>query len=68
MRWPSWLERWTGDREVLGSNPAVPTSLRNFGNSVYLALPVSFGRDTKSRRSLVSGVSATGSKIFHIGW
>ena len=34
-RWPSGLERWTGDRVVLGSNPAVATLLRNFGNSVY---------------------------------
>ncbi len=33
-------------------------SLRNFGNSVYPALPVSFGGDTKSRRSLLSGVYA----------
>ena len=29
-----WLERRTGDRGVLGSNPAGATSLRNFGNSV----------------------------------
>ena len=50
---------WTGagDRVVLGSNPAAATSLRNFGNSVYPALPVSFGGDTKSLRSgLLSGV------------
>ena len=31
------------------------TSLRNFGNSVYPALPVSFGGDTKIHRSLLSG-------------
>ena len=37
----SGLERWTGDRVVLGSNPAGATLLRNFGNSVYPALPVS---------------------------
>ena len=30
-RWPSGLERGTGDRVVLGSNPAATTSLRNFG-------------------------------------
>ena len=65
MRWPSWLERWTGNREVLGSNPTATTSLRNFGNSVYPALPVSFGGDTKNRQSLVSGVYARGSKIFN---
>ena len=29
-----WLERWTGDRVVLGSNPAAATSLRNFDNSI----------------------------------
>ena len=39
--------------------------LRNFGNSVYPALPVSFGGDTKSRRSLLSGVYARGSKRSH---
>ena len=37
-----WLERRTGDRGVLGSNPADSTSLRNFDNSVYSTLPVSF--------------------------
>ena len=56
---------WTGDRVVLGSNPAAATWLRNFGNSVYPALPVSFGADTKSRRSLLSGVYARGSKRPH---
>ena len=52
---PSGLERRTGDRVVLGWNPAGGTSLRNFGNSVYTALPVtvSFGGDTKSRWSLL---------------
>ena len=39
-RWRSWLERSAGDRVVLGSNPAAATSLRNFGNSIYPALPV----------------------------
>ena len=34
------------------------TSLRNFGNSVYPALPASFGGDTKSSRSLLSGAYA----------
>ena len=58
---------WAGDRTVSrpGSNPATVTSLRNFGNSVYRALPVSFGGDTKSRRSLLSGVYARGSKRSH---
>ena len=67
-RWPSGLERWTGERTVWGSNPTAENfSLRNFafGNSVYPALPVSFGEDTKSRQSLLSGVYARGSKIPH---
>ena len=48
---------WTGDRTVRpSSNPTAENfSLRNFGNSVYPALPVSFGGDTKNRRSLLSG-------------
>ena len=50
------LEHWTGNRVVLSSNHAAATLLRNFGNSVYPALPVSFGGDNKSRRSLLSGV------------
>ena len=45
--------------------PLRKTSLRNFGNSVYPALPGSFGGDTKSRRSPLSGVYARGSKISH---
>ena len=51
----SGLERWLGRATGWswpGLNPAAATSLRNFGNSVYPALPVSFGGDTKSRRSL----------------
>ena len=45
--------------------PLRTTSLRNFGNSVYPALPVFFGGDTKSRRSLLSGDYARGSKRSH---
>ena len=57
---------WTSDRVVLAvSNHAAATSLRNFDNSVYPALPVSFGEDTKSRRPLLSGVIARGNKISH---
>ena len=48
-----------------GFESAAATSLWNVGNSVYPALPVSFGGDTKSRRSLPSGVYARGSKISH---
>ena len=64
VRWPGGLERWTGDALVQGSNPAAAThSLRNFGFNP--ALPVSFGGDTESRRSLLPGVYARGSKISH---
>ena len=55
-RWPSGLERSTGDQTVEGSSPTAENfSLRNFGNSIYPTLPVSFGGDSKSRRSLLSG-------------
>ena len=64
-RWPSGLERWTSDRVVQGSNPSAATSLQNFGNSVYPALPVSFVGETKSCPSLLSGVYARGSKRSH---
>ena len=40
----------------MGSNPAAATSFRNFGNSVYPTLQVYFRGDTKSCRSLLSGV------------
>ena len=68
MRWPSGLERLTGDRTVEGSSPTAENfSLRNFGNSVYPALPLSFGGDSKSSWSLllVSGVYARESKRSH---
>ena len=59
-----WVKRLrTGDRFVLGANP----SLRNLDNSVYPALPVCFGGDTKRCRSLPSGVNARGSQISHTG-
>ena len=45
-----------GWRVVLSSNPADAASLCKVGNFVYPTLPVSFGGDTKSRRSLLSGV------------
>ena len=53
-RWPSGLERRTGDRVDLGSNPAGTTSLWNLGNSVYPTLPVSFGGDTNSHHTLLA--------------
>ena len=61
-QWPSGIERTPGDRVVMVSNPAGGTSLQKFGNSVYYALPVSFGGDTKSCRSLLSGPYTRGSK------
>ena len=68
-RWPSGLERWLGlatGRSRPGVRiPLRKTSLRNFGNSVYSALPVPFGGDTKSRQTLLSGVYVRGSKISH---
>ena len=63
----SGLEHCTGDRVVLGLNEAGATSLWNFDNSVYPSLLVSFGGDNKSRRSLLSGVYARGSKRSHTG-
>ena len=62
-----WLELRTGNREVLGSNPAGSTFFRNFDNSVYLTLPMSVVGDTKSRRSLLSGVYAREIKRSHTG-
>ena len=65
-RWPSGLERRPATGRSMVQVPLRKNfSLRNFGNSVYPALPVSFGRDSKSRRSLLSGVYARGSKISH---
>ena len=61
-----WLERRTGDRGVLGSNPGGAAS--EFGDSVYPTLPVSFGGDTKSSvPGLLSGVYSRGRKIPHTG-
>ena len=65
--WPSGLERWRPYGADRVRNPLRKTLLRNFGNSGYPALPVSFGGDTQSRGSLVSGVYGyvRGSKISH---
>ena len=40
---------------------------QNLGNFVHPTLPVSFGRYTKSRWSLLLGVYARGSKMSHTG-
>ena len=57
---------WRPDGSRPGSNPTAQNFASElFGNSVYPALPVSFGRDTKSCRSLLSGVYARGSNISH---
>ena len=56
---------WHGDRTFpAGFEPHFGKnfSLGNFGNSVYPYLPLSFGGDSKSRRSLLSGVNARGRK------
>ena len=44
-----WVMRWAGDRVVMGSNQDCWCNFANcnFGNSVYPALAVSFGGDTK---------------------
>ena len=76
-----WLSRPVGNGGCSGAQQTLPitliegqmlhcttsknVSLRNFGNSVYPPLPVSFGWDTKSRWSLQSGVYARGSKRTH---
>ena len=57
----------TGDRTVLAGFESHCGKLR-FGTLAIPftpALPVSFGGDTKSRRSLLSGVYARGSKRSH---
>ena len=43
-------------------NSCIPHFIKKIITSVYPALPVSFGGDTKSHRSLLSGVYASGSK------
>ena len=65
-------ERWshgkycrTANRGYGGSSHLPP--IRNIGIFVHLTLPVSFGRDIKSRWSLLSGVYARGSKRSHTG-
>ena len=56
------VERRTVNRGDGGSIP-----FRNLGNFFHLTLPVSFGRATKSRWSLLFGVYARGSKKSHTG-
>ena len=51
--WVRALNWRPGGPGLLGSHPAVATSLRSFGNAAYPVLPVYFGGDTKSRRSLL---------------
>ena len=58
-----WLERATDNPVVAGSNPA--EAVWKLWQSPLPTLPVSFGRDTKSRWSLLSGVYARGSKRSH---
>ena len=58
-----WLERATDNRVVVGSNPT-ETSWRLWRFSLP-HLPVSFGRDTNIRMSILSGVYAGGRYISH---
>ena len=62
-------ERRSGDRVVglLVAMPADGASHRTFGNSIYPTLPLTFGGDSKSRRSVLSGVYARGTKTSHTG-
>ena len=63
--WSCGIEHQVFDRRDRGSKP--PPPFRSLANFVYPALPVSFGRDSKSRWSLLSGVYARGSKRSHAG-
>ena len=63
----------TGDRTVrdgFESHCMRTTSLRNFGNSVYPALPVFFGGDARTIKavgpSYLAGVDARGSIRSHV--
>ena len=59
------VERRTVNRGDGGSIPPTAVSKRSISFTPHL--PVSFGRDTKSRWSLLSGVYDRGSKIVHTG-
>ena len=59
------VEHRTVNRGDGGSIP--PATVSKLSNFVHLTLPVSFGRDTKSQWSLLSGVYARGSKRSHTG-
>ena len=63
-----WLSGYSTRLIIEWSRVRIPLRpLGNFGNFLYPTLPVSFGRDTKRRWSLLSGVYARGSKISHTG-
>ena len=67
-RWLSgYLEHATDNRVVAAVRIPLRPFGGNFGNFLYPTLPVSFGRETKSRWSLLSGVYARGRKISHKG-
>ena len=61
-----WVRVSTGDRTLDGSSP---TAVNLFSSELWQfrlpRLPVSFGGDSKSRWSLLSGVYARGSKRSH---
>ena len=52
-------------RRDRGSKPPLP--FQSLGNFIYPTLPVSFGGDSKSCWSLLSGVYARGNKRSHAG-
>ena len=63
-----WLSGYSAGLTIEWSRVRIPLRpFGNFGNFIYPTLPVSFGRDTKIRWSLLSGVYARGSQLSHKG-
>ena len=63
-----WLSGLSARLTIEWSRVRIPLRpFGNFGNFLYPTLPVSFGRDTKSCWSLLSGVYARGSERSHTG-
>ena len=50
-----------------GDDGSILSPFRNLGNFILLTFPVTFGRDTKSRWFLLSGVYTRGRKRSHTG-
>ena len=74
------MAEWVRAVDWRPDGPGFESRCGNFAsevfNSVYPALPVSFGGDTKHRQSLLSGVYARGSKraqqsaleVYNVSW